>query len=154
MLLLERCHDRHHHRDKLGSLCTLGPETAFTPQDTWADRPLGGIIGWLDAFHAYKGPQRVVQLPYFPAHACGLRHPAGLARLQQPGDFPPPRTHHDPELGGREGPIADAMPRMKHLMGLLPQGVPNLLGAPPTLTHRFKIAQQMRPAHLCRHRVG
>ena len=47
-----------------------------------------------------------------------------------------------------QGPIADAMPRMKHLPGLLPQALPNLLRSAPTLNHGFKVAQQMRPADL------
>ena len=47
-----------------------------------------------------------------------------------------------------ERPIADTMPPVKHLVGLLPQGFPNRLGAPPTFDHGFDIPQQMRPADL------
>ena len=37
---------------------------------------------------------------------------------------------------------------MKHLPGLLPQTLPNLLRSSPTLDHGFKVPQQMRPADL------
>ena len=37
---------------------------------------------------------------------------------------------------------------MKHLPGLLPQGLPDLLRPASTLDHGFKVTQQMRPADL------
>ena len=40
------------------------------------------------------------------------------------------------------------MPPVKHLSGLLPQALANLLRPSSTLDHRFKVPQQMRPADL------
>src|SRR5262245_40634914 len=60
----------------------------------------------------------------------------------------PNRAQEDTELRVRQRAITDLMPPVKHLACLLPQGFPNLLGAPPTLNHRFKVAQQMCPADL------
>jgi hypothetical protein len=40
VLLLERCHHRHHGLNKTRTVGTLGPKTAFAPEDPWTDRPV------------------------------------------------------------------------------------------------------------------
>src|SRR5262249_14986681 len=120
----------------------------LAPQDTRADGALGRIVRGLDAFHTYKGPQGVVDLEHLPTDAFCLGHATGLARFEPPCDRTPDRTHRDPELGVRATAIADAMPRMKHLPGLLPQTFSNFLRRSPTLHHGFKVPQQMCPADL------
>ena len=107
MLLLECCHHRHHRLDKPRALCALRPKAAFTPQHTRAERALGRIICGLNAFHAHKGPQGVIDLEHLPTDPFGLGHATGLARFEPSRDRTPDRTHHDPELGVREGPIAN-----------------------------------------------
>ena len=95
-----------------------------------------------------KVHRAVIDLEHFPTDAFCLGHATGLARFEPPRDRAPDRTHRDPELGVCEAAIADAMPRMKHLPGLLPQALPNLLRRSAAFNHGFKVPQQMRPAHL------
>src|SRR5206468_10160343 len=148
MLLLERGHYRPHRFDKTRPLGTLCAKAAFAPQDPRADSALRRIVRGLDAFHAHKGPQGVVGFEHLPTDAFRLGHTTGLARFEPPCDRAPDGTHRDPELGVREMALADPMPRMKHLPGLLPQAFSNFLRPSPTLDHGFKVPQQMRPADL------
>ena len=98
MLLLERGHHRHHGLDKPGPLGTLRAKAAFAPQDTRADGALRRIVRRLDAFHAHKGPQGVVDFEHLPTDAFRLGHATGLARFEPPRDLAPHRPHRDPEL--------------------------------------------------------
>src|SRR4030095_12379389 len=148
MLLLERSHHSHHGLDKPCPLGTLGPKAAFAPQDARTDRPLGGIVGRLDTFHPYKGPQGLMDLEHFPTDAFCLRHATGLACLEQARYVPPQRTHQDPELRVCQRALAALMPPVEHLAGLRAQRFPNLLGASSALNHRLKVPQPMRPADL------
>jgi len=148
VLLLERCYHCHHCFDKARPVGTLGPKAAFTPQDTRTDRALCRIVGWVHAFHADERPQSVVHFAYLAADACGLRHSTRLPGLEQPGDFPSDWAHQDAETRVSQRPITDAVPPVKHLADLLPQGFANGLGAPSALDHGFNIPQQMCPADL------
>src|SRR5881296_3343853 len=148
MLLFKRGHHRHHGLDKARPLGTLRAKAAFAPQDTWADGALCRIVRGLDAFHPHKGPQGVIDLEHLPTDTFRLGHTTGLAHLEPSRDRAPDRPHRDPELGVRALAIADTMPRMKHLPGLLPQALPNLLRPSSAVTHGCKVPQQMRPADL------
>src|SRR4029077_6581199 len=148
MLLLERGHHGHHGLDKPRPLRTLRAKTAFAPQDTRTDGALRRIVGWLDAFHAHKSPQGLIDLEHFPTDAFRLCHATRLARLEQPRYMAPKRAHQDPKLCVGQRAVADLMPPVEHLPGLLPQTVPNHLGTSSALTHRLKVPQQMRPADL------
>ena len=64
-----------------GTLCPLGPKAAFAPQDARMDRPLGGVIGWFDAFNAYERPQCLVHLEDLPTDPFGVGHATGLPSL-------------------------------------------------------------------------
>src|SRR5207244_11687833 len=106
------------------------------------------IVSGLYAFNPHKGTQSVIDLEHLPTDTFRLGHTTGLAHLEPSRDRAPDRPHRDPELGVRALAIADTIPRMKHLPGLLPQALPNLLRPSATLAHRFKVPQQMRPADL------
>src|SRR5262245_31610362 len=132
MLLLERGHHCHHRFDKPRPLGTLCAQAAFAPQHTRTDGPLGRIVGRFYTFHAHKGPQSVVDFEPLPTDAFRLGDATGLARFEPPRDCAPDRPQRAPELGVRRTAIADAMPRMKPLPGLLPQGFSHLLRPAPT----------------------
>ncbi len=120
MLLFERGYHRHHDLHKARALGTLRPKAPFAPQDTRADGVLRRIVRGLDAFNTHKGPQGVVDFEDLPVDAFRLGHTTGLPRFEPARPLAPERSHQDPELGVWQGAIADAMPRMAHLPGLLP----------------------------------
>src|SRR5215207_6660584 len=79
VLLLERCHHRHHGLNNTRTVGTLCPKTAFAPEDPWTDRPLCRIVRRLNLGVAHERPQRLAPLEQLSAGSFGLGHPTGLA---------------------------------------------------------------------------
>lgn len=83
MLVLKRCHHRHHRLDTPRPSGTLGPEAACAPQDPWADCPLGRLGGRLHPVDTPKGPQGLGHVAHLATDPLGFHHTTGLAGVEQ-----------------------------------------------------------------------
>src|SRR5262245_26784321 len=97
VLLLERCHHCHHTFDQPRPSRTRGPTAAFAPQDPWADRTLGRIVGRLPSFDPYTCPQGVVHFEQLATDPLSFHHTTALAGLEQLRHIAPNRTPNDPQ---------------------------------------------------------
>ena len=95
MLLLERCHDRHHGFDKPGPVGTLGPKAAFAPQDTRRiARSAALFVGSTPSTrtNVHKASYSLSTSRQTPSV---LAHATRLAGLEQARDVAPNRAHRD-----------------------------------------------------------
>src|SRR5438445_5724125 len=75
-------HDGEDALDETTAGITMAAEGVLPPQHTGAQQTLNMVVGRVDGFFAYKGPQRRLDLQQVLAKGRCLRVLAGAAQLQ------------------------------------------------------------------------
>jgi hypothetical protein len=78
-LLLAGGGDGHDALDEAGAVSTLSAETALAPENGWAERTLGGVVGRLDASDVSEGPEGGPGIEQVDAEGTG---DDGMRRLE------------------------------------------------------------------------
>src|SRR3954454_7172434 len=111
-----------------------------------AQRPLRGVVRWLDPLDAHERPQTFLHLEDLEARRRRLDAAATLAPSQCRLDLAPQPRRDRLEPLPIDGPIAEAVPPAEHPPGQPQQGAPGRLPVTPTVDHRLEIPSQVRPA--------
>jgi hypothetical protein len=148
LLLLQRRHHGQPACDQTGAGRTLRASTPLAPEHPGTERPLGRMIGRLDAGNLHECPQGLASLEEVATRSRCFGPPAAPPRFQEPFDLSAPRRHGGPQRGAAQGALAHPRPPGPHLMGLRQQGLTHLLCAAPAGAPCFAIPAQRRPAPL------
>ena len=155
LLLLQRRHHRHQAFDKAGAGCTLRAKAALAPEHTGTDRPLCRIVGRLDTGDLHECPQGLTPLQNVPACPFGLRPHRSDCPLPRAARLPGAAASCKSEtLSVARCPSRTRCHHVNIWCACASKASPIFSEAPTTVSHRFEIPQQMRPAQLAPpHRV-
>jgi hypothetical protein len=126
----------------------LGAEAAAAPQDRAAQGAFGVVVGGFDPRSRHERPQGGLQLQDVRAGGRGLSLGQRRTRLEQLMYLLLDRLDRCLELGATQGAVTDAVPQVKHLVGLRQEGFPDHGVCPTPLQDGLEVPFEVRPAEL------